>query len=116
MYTKKELMDDVTFQDCKELKKLIAENPDLPLMICVGENAWSGESAYNSASPGYAVIQDITLYKDQWYEMEDYKDLLQNDLASDPRYEKMPNKEYFDMVDEMIEKTEYIKAIIIYVG
>lgn len=35
--------------DTTELRNLILENPDLPLLIFAGEEAWNGEYSYESA-------------------------------------------------------------------
>ena len=36
-------------EDCTELKKLIIENPQAPLLIFAGEEAYSGQYGYESA-------------------------------------------------------------------
>ena len=62
---KKELMDFMTQKDCTDLKKLIVENPEAPLLIFVGEEANSGEYQYESTDSGSVFLEEITIYGDQ---------------------------------------------------
>lgn len=44
-----DLMVQMTQKDCTELKKLIIETPQAPLLIFAGEEAYSGQYGYESA-------------------------------------------------------------------
>lgn len=94
----KELMEYMTQKSCEELKKLILENPSAPLLIFVGEEAWSGNYGYESVKAGCA------------------EDELCDDMSDDNRYENLPDDAYDKAVKEIVEQTAFVKAIVIYVG
>ena len=110
----------VSLKDTTELRKLIIENPDLPLIIFCGEESWDGEHVYNSASASKGSIQELTLYDDGydsiWMEKEDYAERLSYDLCDKEEYEDMTDEEYDKMIADKVAKAEFVKAIVIYVG
>lgn len=110
----------VSLKDTTELRKLIIENPDLPLIIFCGEESWDGEHVYNSASASKGSIQELTLYDDGydsiWMDREDYAEKLADDLCDEEEYKDMTDEEYDKMVDQKVNETEFVKAIVIYVG
>ena len=107
---------DLSLNDTTELRRLIIENPDLPLLIFAGEESWIGEWAYNQVDARVYGIEHLTLYKDIWLEKEDYVEKLANDLANEEEYKHLSDKEYCEMIDKMVEETEFIEAIVVYVG
>lgn len=113
---KKELMDFMTQKDCIDLKKFIVENPEAPLLIFVGEEAYSGEYSYESVDGGYADLKEITLYGDQWLDKDDFEDVLRDDIANDEQYENLSDEEFDAEVAKIVEETAFVKAIVIYVG
>ena len=112
----KELMDFMTQKDCKDLKELIVEHPEAPLLIFAGEEAWLGEWSYNSVDSGYASLRLITLYGGQWLDKDDYEDQLRDDMAYDERYENLSDEEFDAEVAKIVAETAFVKAIVIYVG
>lgn len=69
-----ELMAVMTQKDCTELKKLIMENPEAPLLIFVGEEANSGQcGGYENVDAGYVSIEELTVYDEQWLTRDNYK-------------------------------------------
>ena len=110
----------VSLEDTTELRKLIIDNPDLPLIIFCGEESWDGEHVYNSASASKGSIQELTLYDDGydsiWMEKEDYAEKLADDLYDDEEYKDMTDEEYDKMIDQKVKETEFVRAIVIYVG
>ncbi len=112
------LQQQFSLQDTTILKNLILENPDLPLLVFVGEEAHSGEYAYeakpNSCSNG--SVKELTLYKNFWIDKEDYEDELINDCSDMEEFESLTDEEFYDMIDKKVEETEFVKAICIYVG
>ena len=110
----------VSLQDTSNLRQLIIENPDLPLIIFCGEESWDGEHSYSSASASKGSIQELTLYDDvydaTWMDREDYAEKLADDLCDDEEYKDMTDEEYDKMIDQKVNETEFIKAIVIYVG
>lgn len=105
-----------SLDDTSELKKLIIENPKLPLIIFAGEEAYSGEYAYEMSEAHGISIRELTLYKDYWLDKEDYEEELSDDLCDEDEYKDMPDKEYFKMIKKKVEETEFVKAIVLYVG
>lgn len=45
--------------DAKELRKMIVENPDLPLVVFVGENTYNDDFMYTSCTDVTAEIDEI---------------------------------------------------------
>lgn len=102
--------------DTTELRNLIIENPDLPLLIFCGEESWHDEWAYESAEVNSVSIQNLTLYDDIWMDEDDYKEKLSDDLCDEEEYKGLSDEDYDKMLDEKVKETEFVKAIVIYVG
>lgn len=111
-----ELENFMTQKDCKELKELIISNPEAPLLIFAGEEAWLGDWSYNSVDAGYASLQRITLYGEEWADEDDFEDRLRDDMAHDERYENLSDEEFDKEFAKIKAETAFIKAIVIYVG
>lgn len=62
--------------DTLELKNLILENPELPLLVFCGEEAWSGEYGYEQADVNSVKIKEMTLYGEYWLDADDYEEQL----------------------------------------
>ena len=107
---------DLSLNDTSELRKLIIENPDLPLLIFAGEESWFGDWNYNQTDARVWGIQNLTLYNDMWLCEDDYRERLSDDLCDYEEYENMSDEEYFKMIDQEVAETEFCKAIVIYVG
>lgn len=110
----------VSLKDTSNLRQLIIENPESPLIIMCGDEAWDGEHSYSSANASKGSIQELTLYDDgwdlTWLEKEDYREKLVDDLCDDEQYKDMTDEEYDNMIDGKIAETEFVRAIVIYVG
>ena len=112
-----ELKDLMTQKDCKKLKELIISNPDAPLLIFVGGEAWSGDVCYESVAAGDSVIKEITIYDDnQWLYKDEYEETIRDDMADDEDYDNLSSDEFDAEVEKIIVETAFVKAIIIYVG
>ena len=107
---------DCSLNDTTVLRKLILENPELPILMFCGEDAWSGEYNYSQAYASKGEIETLTLYKDMWLTKDDYEDGLANDLSDEEEYIDMTVEEYDKMIDKKVEETEFVKAIVIWVG
>ncbi len=107
---------ECSLNDTATLRKLIMENPGLPLLIFCGEEAWSGEFLYEQAEAGRAEIKELTLYKDYWMEKDEYEDRLSDDLCDKEEYDHLSEEEFDRMIKEKVAEAEFVKAIIIYVG
>lgn len=103
-----------SLNDTRELRKLIIENPDLPLLIFCGEDSWTDQWRYEQAQVNSAMVDELTLYGDLWLDKDDYEDRLRDDLCED--YADLSDEEYDKMIEEKIAETDFEKAIVIYVG
>lgn len=99
--------------DNKELKNLILENPDLPLLIFATEEANSGEWSTELAScrchKGFVL--DTT--KDCWLPRDDRVYMDESDLEEDILNALADEDEYKSLTDEDFNKivTEKVKAL-----
>ena len=105
-----------SLDDTTELRKLIIENPDLPHIVFAGEEAWSGEWGYEFTDARCRGVQSLTLYDDLWLDEDDYRDKLTDDLCDEEEYKDLSDEDYYKMIDQKIAETEFVKAIVIYVG
>lgn len=106
---------DCSLNDLTELKQLIIENPDLPLLIFCGEEAWTGEWGYEMACVnGQPYIEELALYGDYWVDRDDYEERLGEDLWDD--YQDLSDEEYDKMIKQKVSEIEFVKAIVIHVG
>lgn len=110
------LKNECSIKDCTELRNLIIKNPELPLILFVGEEAWNGEYDYSQAECSKAKIKELTLYNDMWMDRDEYEDTLSDNLAFEEEYAKLTDKEYDEMIKGKIANTEFIKAIVLYAG
>lgn len=104
---------ECSLSDTTELKKLILENQDLPLLIFCGEYCNNGYYGYMQADVNSVSVQELTLYGELWLEKEDYEDMLSNDLCDEEEYENLSDKEYVEMIKQKVSETEFIKAIVV---
>lgn len=107
---------DFSLNDTSELRKLILENPDLPLLIFAGEYAWSDNYPYEQTDASGGEIKTLTLYNDYWLDENDYEDKLRDDSCDLEEYKNLSDEEYDKMIDQKVAETEFAKAIVIYVG
>lgn len=115
-YDVSDLMMFATRKDCKRLKEMILTNPDAPLLIFVGDEANSGEYQYESCDARFVGIEELTLYDGQWLDRDDYGEQLEYELADEEEYNPLSNDEFEAKIDEIVEETAFIRAIVIYVG
>lgn len=111
-----ELKDFMTQKDCKDLKELIISNPEAPLLIFAGEEAWTGDWSYNSVDAGYASLRLITLYGEEWLDEDEFEDKVRDAMADDEQYENLSDEEFDKEFAKIKAETAFIKAIVIYVG
>lgn len=110
------LKNECSLKDCAELRKLIIENPDLPLITFCGEESWDGENAYTQAYCAKGEIQELTLYDNVWMDEDQYEEKLSDDLCDEDEYKDLSDEEYNKMIAEKVANTEFVKAIVIYIG
>lgn len=107
---------DCSINDTTVLRNLILENPDLPVLIFCGEDAWNGDYGYTQAYASKGEIEYLTLYGDRWMDEDEYREELSDDLCDDEQYKDLSDDEYDAMIEQKVAETEFIKAIVIWVG
>lgn len=107
---------DFSLNDATKLRKLILENPDLPLLIFAGEESWSDNFPYEQVDASRASVETLTLYGDIWMDEDDYEDRLRDNLCDFEEYKNLSDKEYDKMIEQKIAETVFAKAITVYVG
>lgn len=103
-------------KDTTILRNLILENPELPVLIFCGEYAWTGDWGYTAAQASSGKIEELTLYCEQWMDRDDYEEALSENLACEEEYKHLSDEDYEKMIQEKVSQTEFVKAIVIWVG
>lgn len=102
-----------------ELKKLIAENPNLPIVVLIGQDAVSDDYGYTYCSDIHFSIEEILdcalpfgedcVYNDR----DDFEDALSNYLADCEEYENLSDEEFNALLTKELNKYEpYWKKVI----
>ena len=110
------MKNQCSLKDTKILRDLILENPELPVLIFCGEGAWNDDNDYTQAYVSKGEIDELTLYGEMWLDEEDYKEELADNLSYEEEYENMSDEEFSKMIDEKVAETEFVKAIVLWVG
>lgn len=101
-----------SLDDTDELRKVILDNPELPIIIFAGEESYCGEYAYNLAEIRTVKIKELTMLDEIYVDKDDFRDRLNDRLAA--TYET--EEKLSHAIDNVIKETEFLKAIVIYVG
>ena len=107
-------------QPINELKKLILENPDLPIAVLAGQDAnlgWSGYMFCTSVSFSIGEILDCDFYDYDdgvFIDRDRLEEYIADTLCDE--YPDVSDKEFDDIVKKELEKYElyWQKAIMIY--
>jgi hypothetical protein len=108
-------------QDSKELRRLIAENPDLPIAVLAGDCASSEEWPWTycvSISCGIQTILDIKTPYDHYdgtlfTDIEDFEECIADAFYNDERYKELRDQEIDEAVGREAEKyKEHWKKVI----
>lgn len=116
-------------ENIKDLIKLIQENPDLPVISMVEQEAVSDEYGYTVASFGRAYLEEYAIYNERYYDdresfKEDYYDYNDEELSEKFNYKpRLPidneeNNQNSYLLDEYLDgiADQYFKrAIVVYV-
>ena len=105
-----------SLNDTTKLRNLILDNPDLPLLIFCGEDSWHDEYPYEQVDVGKVGIQELTFYNNYWMDKDDYEDRLSDNLCDQEEYKSLSDEEYNRMIRQKVTETEFVKAIVIYIG
>lgn len=106
-----------------ELKQLIAENPDLPIVFLVGRYAASDDYGYTYCTQIHFSIEEILdctlpfgddyVYNDR----DDFENALSDYLADCEEYENLSDEEFQTLLDKELSKYEpYWKKVIAITG
>lgn len=105
--TKKERKPSGLLHSADELKQLIVEKPDLPIVVFAGENANIGDYSYMSCSYIKAykgefldcaqTVNDCMCYTDR----DNFEEDVANILAGEEQYRDLP----FDEFNALVERT-----------
>ena len=107
-------------KDSDELKKLILENPDLPIVVLAGEDASCDYWGWTYCSSISFHISEILDY--DYYDYDDVvftdRDRIEEKIADDlyDEYYDKPEEEYEEAIKREVEKYEpyWQKVIAIY--
>ena len=58
----------------------------------------------------------MTLYNNYWLDRDDYEDTLFNDLSNQEEYKDLSDEMYDQIIKQKVADTEFVKAIVIYIG
>lgn len=107
---------DFSLRDTTKLREAILENPDLPLLIFAGEEAWQGEWGYNQVDARVHGVEELTLFADRWMDRDEYEEELSDALCDEEEYKDLSDEEWDKMIQQKVEETEFCQAIVVYVG
>ena len=88
----------------KELVKLVAENPELPIKVFINGECGDGDCWYVGEIYDCKVTE-ITEYGDKCYEREDFdwlKEIISNEFYDDPEYVNLTNEEFDKKIEEKV--------------
>lgn len=116
-------------ENIKDLIKLIQENPDLPVVSMVEQEAVSDEYGYTVASFGRAYLEEYALYNERYYDdresfKEAYYDYNDEELCERFNYkprlsadneENNRNEHLLDEYLDGIADRYFKKAIVVYI-
>ena len=93
-----------------ELKQLIVENPDLPIIVFAGDSANNGDYGFMSCSRVRAQegefldceqqINDCKCYTDR----DDFEDDVADLLAGEEQYRNLPDDEFNAIVEQTVNE------------
>lgn len=98
-----------SLDDTGELRKTMLDNPELPIMIFVGEESYSGEYPYSLAEISSTGIRELGIWEEYYIDKDDLRDMLFDKYSGDYETEEELGK----YVSECMDNTEFIKAIVI---
>lgn len=105
-----------SLDDTAGLREMVLANNDLPLLIFVGEEAYTGEYGYNQGDVNRIAIENLTLFGDMWLNEDDYREKIAEQLEEDDKYTHLSDEAFDTMVDMKVKTTEFIKAIVVWIG
>lgn len=107
---------ETSLNNTQELRNLIIQNPSFPLLIFCGEDCNNDIYSYELGFVTSVSVQSLQLYRDCWLDEDDYREALYEDMADSELTKDMSDEEYDEYIDKLVDETEFINAIVIYVG
>lgn len=104
------------------IRNLILENPDLPLIFFVSEEANNGDYYYMTATNVHACVDSILIgnkYAEDCilFDNEELEDKISDAICDDQPYCDMDNEEFNKIVSEIaaLYQNDWINVIAVYV-
>ena len=103
-----------SLKNTMELKKLIIDNPELPLLIfyCCDDFDY-GVDNYMLGEVTLCRVDEVATINETYVSIDDYEEELRY------RYEdecfNMSDKEFDEFIEKKLNETKFIKAIVVYV-
>lgn len=91
-----------SLNDTSYLRKLIIENPDLPLLIFCGDGSYTGQFSYEQATVNSVLIDELTIHNDRWMDKDEFKERLYEELSDEEIYENLSDSAFEQMINEMV--------------
>lgn len=105
--------------DTTELRKLIAENPDLPIVVLAGEQAWIEEYGYSYCTEVFCSLDWVLDCEIPFgggivpTDKDDFEEQLANYLCDLPEYHTLSDEDFDRRLKEEVAKYEpYWKRVI----
>lgn len=106
---------NVSLKNTAELKRLIVENPELPLLIFHCSDDLEEGDYMQAGRVTCCKIDEVTLYKNAYINKDDYREEIEDMLlANDKSVIEMTIKEWDELVNNELSKKKFIKAIVVY--
>lgn len=108
--TNKERKPSGLLHSADELKQLIAENPDLPIVVFAGDDANTGDYTYMScnyvsATKGEFLDCDQQIDECRCYtDRDDFEDDVADFLAGEEQYRDLPDDEFNALVERTVNE------------
>ena len=106
----------LSVEKTKELRQLLIDNPDLPLVIFAGEDSWRDEYPYEFTYAHGIRIDELAEYRGYYLTKEDYEEELIDDLSYLEEYKKLSDDDFKKMINEKVAEAEFTRCIVFYVG
>ncbi len=103
----------------KEFVKLVAENPELPIMVFINGECGDDDNCWYVGEIHDCKVTEITEYGDKCYERDDFdwlKEIISNEFYDDPEYVYLTDEEFDKKMEEKVELLGWERVILLKVG
>lgn len=98
----------------KKIRKIILENPDLPIKFMVKDGVNNGDYNYIVGEPSSAEIEEVAEWEDILYTKDDFADAVYSSMELD--YKNKSDEEFNKAVNEVVNNTKFEKIISILIS